>query len=140
MRVPAKNPVPTAGDLRLAWSRAQEAVRPGLPYLRRGVYVGVGLGVAVFGLATFREPAQRGEDVVWALRTRPVAAQATDTVNERGQAFAASAERTADDTHDLIEETYGRVDQMLDVVWHNAALALRKINPLARIAEGRAPR
>jgi hypothetical protein len=148
--VPAKNPVPTAGELRIAWSRAQRVVQPALPYLRRGAYFGLGLGLAGLALGTLREPpggedderraqrpvtdlvAQQGEDALQSLRATPAAVRATDTFNERRRTLADRTERAADETHDTIEETYGRLDQLLYDLGQHGVLMLKKIKLYAK--------
>jgi len=148
--VPAKNPVPTAGELRIAWSRVHQTVQPALPYLRRGAYLGLGLGLAGLALGTLRHPpgaqhderptqrpvtdlvAQQGEDALQSLRATPTAVRAADRFNERRRSLADRTERAADETHDTIEETYGRLDQLLYDVRQHAVFMLKKIKLSAK--------
>ena len=78
------NPVPTAGQVRMAWARGEPALR----YLRWGVYFGLGVGLAGVGLRSLRPTpvqaeerddrsafasrmAAQGETVLGELRSRP---------------------------------------------------------------------
>jgi hypothetical protein len=148
--VPAKNPIPTAGELRIAWSRAQRTIQPALPYLRRGAYFGLGLGLAGLALGTLRDPpgtedderraqrpvtalvARQGEEAIESLRATPAAVRATDRLNARRRSLADRTERAADETHDTIEETYGRLDQLLYDLGQHASVRLQKIKLYAK--------
>jgi len=125
------NPVPTAGELRDAWRKGRRVVEPALPYVRRGVYFGLGLGLLV-GLTVHAlrhrsdsdgyhqwppyrysaEASRQGEDAVRVVRANPTIEAVAERLKRFNRSFAAKIQRRVDDTHDTIEEFFGRLDQL----------------------------
>jgi hypothetical protein len=143
MVLPAKNPVPTAGDVRDAWSRTFQALQPVLPYLRGGVYFGLGLGVVAMTLRGFRgirddqgrslhvhgsTVTEQGEHVVRTLRANPAITQVAARFTQASSTLAAKAQSGADEAHDTVEEIYGRFDHLTSTLLH-AATRMRVRRP-----------
>ena len=115
------NPVPTAGEVRMAWARSEPAMR----YLRWGAYFGLGLGLAGLGLRSLRatpaQPDERGDRSAFAarmaaqgemalggLRARPAVRRVTSEAGKVGHELASKVEVAVDEAHDSVEEMYGR--------------------------------
>jgi hypothetical protein len=112
-----RNPVPTAGDVRIARSRSEPALR----YLRWGAYFGLGLGLAGLSVRSLRASAERGgrasfaarmaqqgEMAVDELRSRPGVSRVTAEAGKVRDDLASKVEVAVDEAHDSVEEIYGR--------------------------------
>jgi hypothetical protein len=115
------NPVPTAGEVRIAWSRSEPVLR----YLRWGAYFGFGLGLAGLSLRSLRAAsegndgpvgtgafaarmAEQGEMALGELRSRPAVNRVTAEAGRVKDDLASKVEVAVDEAHDSVEEIYGR--------------------------------
>jgi hypothetical protein len=124
------NPFPTAGQVRYAWSRNQQTVRPVFRVLRAGVYIGCGLGLGLGLRALRRLPdggdrpsgstssaaglAERGERVARDILAVPAVSGTASKAYEVGGVLASRAGWVVDEAHDSVEEAYGRFYLVLD--------------------------
>lgn len=119
-----RNPVPTAGEVRIARSRTEPALR----YLRWGVYFGLGMGLAGLSLRTLRgapssdasgegpgdgstfaiRMAEQGETALGELRSNPTVNRVTAEAARVRDDLTSKVELAADEAHDSVEEFYGR--------------------------------
>ena len=113
-----RNPVPTAGEVRMARSRGEPVLR----YLRWAAYVGLGMGLAGLSVRTLRsvsdEPhdgpafavrmAEQGETALGELRAHPTVNRVTSEAAKVKDDLAAKVEVAVDEAHDSVEELYGR--------------------------------
>jgi hypothetical protein len=118
LAVPAKNPVPTSGELRAAWANSRRTLLPAMPYLQDGAYLVLGLVLAGATLRALRgryldrgQLSRDGEQALRALSSRPVVQAATSRVSELASTVAETTQRAADETHDSVEELYYHLDQ-----------------------------
>lgn len=118
------NPVPTAGEVRIAWARGEPALR----YLRWGAYFGLGVGLAGLSLRSLRAAsegnerhgdrvgrgafaarmAEQGEIALQELRSRPAVSRVTAEAGRVKDGLASKVELAVDEAHDSVEEIYGR--------------------------------
>lgn len=116
-----RNPVPTAGEVRIARTRSEPALR----FLRWGAYFGLGLGLAGLSLRSLRSapgagvdgggrPAfairmvEQGETALDDLRAKPAVNRVTLEAGKIRDDLASKVEVAADEVHDSVEEIYGR--------------------------------
>lgn len=112
------NPVPTAGEVRIARTRSEPVLR----LLRWGAYFGLGLGIAGLSVRSLRAApgstegrpafavrmAEQGETALSELRSKPaVNLVATEAGRVRAD-LASKVEVVVDEAHDSVEEIYGR--------------------------------
>ena len=115
------NPVPTAGEVRIARSRGEPVLR----YVRWGAYFGLGLGLAGLSLRTMRAApgpreergarpvfavrmAEQGEMAIDGLRSKPAVNRVTTEAAKVRDDLASKIEGAVDEAHDSVEEIYGR--------------------------------
>jgi hypothetical protein len=115
------NPVPTAGEVRIARSRSEPAAR----FLRWGAYFGLGLGLAGLSVRSLRRSpgpagdagsrpalaariAEQGEAALSELRSNPAVNRVTAEAGRVGADLASKVETAVDEAHDSVEEIYGR--------------------------------
>ncbi|HTK61358.1 MAG TPA: hypothetical protein VL595_03245 [Pseudonocardia sp.] len=112
------NPIPTAGEVRIARTRREPAMR----FLRWGVYFGLGLGVAGLGVRSLRTApgssgerpafavrmAEQGETALEELRSKPAVNRITAEAGRVRADLASKVEVAVDEAHDSVEEIYGR--------------------------------
>jgi hypothetical protein len=115
------NPVPTAGEVRIARTRSEPALR----FLRWGAYFGLGLGLAGLSLRSLRSapgageerggrPAfairmvEQGETALDDLRAKPAVNRVTIEAGKIRDDLASKVEVAVDEAHDSVEEIYGR--------------------------------
>lgn len=121
-----RNPIPTAGDVRVARSRSEPALR----YLRWVAYFGLGLGLAGLSLRSRRGPVrgenepgdgqhdawptfavrmvEQGETAIGGLRSRPGVSRVASEAGKVWDDVTSTVEMTVDEAHDSLEEIYGR--------------------------------
>ena len=113
-----RNPVPTAGEVRMARSRSEPVLR----YLRWGAYFGLGMGLAGLSIRSLRNASQgpgdlpafavrmaaQGETALDGLRSNPTVNRVTSEAAKVREGLASKVEVAADEAHDSVEEIYGR--------------------------------
>lgn len=128
------NPVPTAGELRSAWSSNKRLLAPVLKVLRASVYFGIGIGLAGLSSRIFRGDAERaplaltsgspaaaltetGERTAQEILALPAVSRRADQAQEVSGVLVSRASRAVDEAHDTVEEAFGRVYFGLDRLW-----------------------
>jgi len=116
-----RNPVPTAGEVRIARSRSE----PVLSYLRWVAYFGLGVGLAGVSIRSLRSAhprsgapedrsafparmAEHGETALDGMRSNPAVNRVTTKASTVRDDLATKVEGAVDEAHDVVEEIYGR--------------------------------